>query len=472
MSKLPHIILILVDSLREDILREQLKHNTSLALMAKKGIYFKNAFSTANETDPSLTSIFTGCYPITHGITNHGSAVTDEELNNFNRNNLVSLPQLLKLNGYKTFGLDFLGRWHQRGFDYYLDSKKLNNSLLERIIRLNYTIGKSIDKDPSGLLKKDNPAYKTYYNYLNKANPDQIITKETLKIIKKLNQPSFIFVHFWGLHYPYFSPLQYLHQKAPSLFFSHYNENDRIWKIKVSKLRYKAALRQINERVENILQTLQTCKKLKDTIIILTGDHGDDLLERSDIHNDNSLYDSLLHIPLIFYQSKKRFNKKTSDALVQNIDLLPTINAMLKANALGKIDGVSLLPLIEGKKNGVRKFCLAQGKHKMINSRGSRYKFCLRNKNYKIICEYDLKNKIISKDSIEIFDIRKDNLEINNIATNKKIARSLINNLLAVINRLALKKSITDSKLTTKPIFISRQDEELVFKRLNSLGYL
>ena len=66
-----NIILIVIDALRAKNLgcygfKEKISPN--IDKLAKNGVLFENAFSCTVVTIPSLTSIFSGMYPISHGI--------------------------------------------------------------------------------------------------------------------------------------------------------------------------------------------------------------------------------------------------------------------------------------------------------------------------------------------------------------------------------------------------------------------
>ena len=67
----------------------------------------------------ATNEIVSGKYPISHGIINHGSRVTTEEIRAFKRTGTILLPEILKARGYTTVAVDWLGRWHRRGYTQY-----------------------------------------------------------------------------------------------------------------------------------------------------------------------------------------------------------------------------------------------------------------------------------------------------------------------------------------------------------------
>ena len=122
----PNIILILIDALRADYLGSygfSKPISPAIDSLAKQGVLFENCFTCTNASDPALTSIMTGMYPRTHGIVHHSFEVSNTELKTFDTRNVQLLQQVFKQNNYHTFGLDFLARWHARGYDFYPELK-------------------------------------------------------------------------------------------------------------------------------------------------------------------------------------------------------------------------------------------------------------------------------------------------------------------------------------------------------------
>ena len=83
-----NVLLIVVDALRYSNLGcygYPIPTSPNIDNLARRGLLFLNAFSTSNATDPSITTIMTGRYPISHGIRNHGWKVTAKEVENVRR---------------------------------------------------------------------------------------------------------------------------------------------------------------------------------------------------------------------------------------------------------------------------------------------------------------------------------------------------------------------------------------------------
>ena len=110
----PNIILVVVDTMREDLGGANPPFFNSLK---KKGIYFKNAFTTIPITLPAHLSLFSSKYPWELGVLNNGMEFTG---------NTKLLAETLREKGYTTMAAVSLGTVQAstgiaKGFDYYND---------------------------------------------------------------------------------------------------------------------------------------------------------------------------------------------------------------------------------------------------------------------------------------------------------------------------------------------------------------
>ena len=102
-----NIILITIDTLRADHLScYGYDRNTSpnIDKIAQEGVLFSKAIASSSWTSPSIASIMTSLYPISHGVRKgliKSGIVYEQEIlsDTFN-----TLAEILKRNGYKTFG--------------------------------------------------------------------------------------------------------------------------------------------------------------------------------------------------------------------------------------------------------------------------------------------------------------------------------------------------------------------------------
>jgi arylsulfatase A-like enzyme len=109
----------------------------------------------------------------------------------------------------------------------------------------------------------------------------------------------------------------------------------------------------IDDGVGRLLAGLEQLGLAADTVVIFTSDHGDflgdhQLLLKGPIH-----YAGLVRTPFI-WKDPAMTSPRESAALVQAIDLAPTVLARAGVPAFNGIQGRSLLPLIEGHEESLR----------------------------------------------------------------------------------------------------------------------
>ena len=116
-----NVVVVTLDTLRADRLGAYGFSDISTPAidgLARDGVLFENAHSTTPLTLPAHTSLFTGNYPLLHGVIDNGGYLVPEEAE--------TLAEVLGAAGYRTGGfvaayvLD--RRWRiDQGFDHYVD---------------------------------------------------------------------------------------------------------------------------------------------------------------------------------------------------------------------------------------------------------------------------------------------------------------------------------------------------------------
>jgi len=157
-----NIVIIIIDALRPknlSLFGYNKETDKNLKEIAKESTLFRNFFSVSNSTFPTITSLFTGKYPKTHGIMHQAPYATPEEYEKLLAIEQPKfwLPTYLKNKGYYTIGIDWIGLWFKEGFEYYGEKKEAfykkftKNAAVKKIL-LNlpswaYKFGKSFVKN-------------------------------------------------------------------------------------------------------------------------------------------------------------------------------------------------------------------------------------------------------------------------------------------------------------------------------------
>jgi len=388
---------------------------------AKRSVVFDQVVSVAPWTLPSHVSLFSGLFPTSHGVVKQKKQkiAPQTEL----------LAELLSAQGFKTYG--FTGGGYvskaygfSSGFEVYINSRELS-------------LG---------------------------GNEFGAATSEALKVLQTLpsDQRYFLFLHTYDIHCPYDPPTE-LHAQflaKESTFIDpkrcgskFYNRNE----ISHSQVDYLSAgydgnIRAVDTVLGDFTAALELRGELQDTVIAITSDHGEEFFEHGSIGHKRSLHRELLHVPLIIYIPGG--NHKRINASVSLVDVMPTLMQLLGLQPPQDIDGVSLLPLIDGQGifTVLRQFQLSElDRGKTLRSSWGSKQHLIFNSEDSSYLMYNLTNDPMQKTDLA--------------ATNKTEAEKLKSELQAFIANL--KKRSAPAPLPELP---ELQHEEL--EQLKTLGYL
>lgn len=440
----PNIVLIVIDALRARNLScygyDKLTC-PNIDALANSGSLFERCFSTINCTDPSFTTILSGKFPASHGMVEQ--AITDESIYSKKLEGLVLLQSILKKQGYSTIGVDWLGRWHQQGFENYSGpiggKMKLLNDMLNRRIKSH----KSLNSIIEFIKSKTNPGiFSGLYAPYDKAGT---VTDYALKTLDKKGKDSFfLFIHYWDTHMPYEPPSAHLKLFEKESYHPEIEDTQAVWqnftqpdfrdfmmryirKMKSTKevlARYDASLHYVDAEINRVVDKISKMGVLENTIFVITADHGESLTEHGIFFDHHGLYDELIHVPLVIYYPKTVPAKRIKTD-VQHIDVVPTILDLAGIEyADGDFDGKSLTPLFNDIKdnNDFHPFIF-------VEEARSERKFAIRTRKYKYIFALSEKDAIcdycgrIHGGVEELYDLEKDPEEKVNIVDKNPAVR-------------------------------------------------
>jgi len=459
-----NIIFVVVDALRAQNLKAYGYAEETMPYTRKYideyGTVFLSSYSTTDQTDPSFTSIFSGRHPIVHGIIRHGTEVTIKELSLFRKTKTKLLAELLRKQGYITIGIDWLSRWHKRGFLYYGEPHELtcSKTLLSSLMSKKYVSGflrRIYLETPNFFSSLVIKAYNSLgiYQHLDAMSFIEA-AKKCIKSVLSTHKPFFIEIHLWDTHTPFHLPKPYRRVNL--------SENEKIpigtiirniksaeWREKVITYHlrgiryvpevekyYNNAIRYVDKALYSLFTFLEDLRIFDNTIIVITGDHGDNLIRDNIFMGHGGLYQRVIKVPLFILNMPTYFCKRIK-GLVQHIDIVPTLLDILNI-PLGKyeVNGMSLkMDLSLGKSSRKYVFTVSSVAPK-------RYSFIDDEERFKIIFSPKVEDGIDKygglwfKSKIELYDLKKDPDEQLNIAKdNPDLAKHLIKEANKVLKR-------------------------------------
>jgi arylsulfatase A-like enzyme len=334
-----NLLLISIDTLRADHLKcYGYDRDTSphLDRLAKEGVLFENLTAAAPWTVPSHMSMFTSLYPSIHGVVNFTNQLGE---------GVPTLAGRLAESGYVTAAFvtsasmnHFFG--FNRGFQSYDD----------------YTINQAFDNvEPLKHMVEGT-------GVICRVVTDPLITDLATKWLtahSHSNQNFFLFLHYFDCHYDYKPPAPYDKKFDPDYKGSEngrdilQREADILKFISVMDLAHMMALydgdiAETDEEVGKILQLLQDLGLSEKTLVIVLSDHGEGFLEHGKIRHGNSLYEELLHAPLIMRLPGVIPAGKRVAGNVSHVDLMPTVLGLLHLRGPSQVQGIDLSPVILG----------------------------------------------------------------------------------------------------------------------------
>lgn len=297
-----NLIIITLDTTRADYIGfynpEHRQLTPNIDRVAGDGVGFRHCYSPVPLTLPAHCSVFTGKYPPAHGVRNNASYSLPREER--------TLAEIFKTAGYHThavvsayvvaakFGLE-------QGFSLYddgLDSSNLINSFSSEI-------------DARAVYRKFKQWFDTHHA-----------------------ERFFSWVHFFDPHQPYEPPAPY----------------DR----KYPDDPYAGEVAHVDEYVGKIIRDLKEKNLYEKTLVVIFGDHGEDLGEHGEYGHGTFCYNPSLEVPLIFSKNLGFETGALVETPVSLVDVMPTLLELFGLDPDRTLHGISLLPLASGggDKNG------------------------------------------------------------------------------------------------------------------------
>jgi len=297
-----NVVLVVIDTVRSDHLPIYgYKRNTApfLTELAQKAVVFENTFAAAPWTSPATASIFTSLYPFQHrvlmGLLAIRMAKTEDQNLRINKipEEIDTIAEVMKRAGYKTFGIsDNLNIGERQGFTQGFDR---------------------------------------FVTYMYQKAPAVNATLKEWKPQMEKGGKYFLYIHYMDPHAPY-------HKRRPW----YEPQTDR------HKDLIAAHDSEIAFADMHLKELFHVFGWEKNTLLIVTSDHGEGLWDHGKMGHGNSLYREELQVPLVVYLPGGTTARRVSPQ-VSTIDILPTVRDLIGLPRDKNNQGLSLLPLIEGR---------------------------------------------------------------------------------------------------------------------------
>ena len=188
------------------------------------------------------------------------------------------------------------------------------------------------------------------------------------------------------------------------------------WKYQRYMRDYAKVITSLDRNIGRLMEYLKEHDLLDNTLIVYTSDQGFYMGENG-WFDKRFMYDISMRTPLVMRLPKGLDKRGDVTQMVQNIDYAPTFLDLAGIKVPQDMQGVSLLPLLKNNKpvKNWNRNSLYYHFYEFPGEHNVRRHYGIRTKNYKLIHFYGKDTKGENKDFWEMYDLRKDPEELNNI---------------------------------------------------------
>ena len=433
-SDRPNVLFIAVDDLRPELgcYGNDRVHSPNIDRLAKRGVVFQRAYCQQAVCSPSRTSLLTGLRPDSTKVydlrTHFRDTVPD----------VVTLPQHFKKHGYHTVGM---GKIYHGSLN---DEKSWSEPWWRPTGRSprGYVLDENI-KIAEGNRNRG-PAVEAA-DVPDDAYPDGMLADRAVQTLREMegrDEPFFLAVGFVKPHLPFNAPEKYWDrydrtqielpdrtappQGAPRYATTNWGELRNYHGIpeqgglsedQARRLihGYFACVTYIDAQIGKLLDELDSLGLTDNTIVILWGDHGWKLGEYGD-WSKHTNFELDTRVPLILSDPRGGSKGRASDALVELVDIYPTLCELAGLPLPEHLEGVSMVPLLRDPDRPWKSAAFSQ------YPRGRIMGYSMRTDRYRLT-RWQRRDDPERVKAVELYDHQSDPGETRNIADHPENAK-------------------------------------------------
>ncbi|WP_342804419.1 sulfatase [Alteromonas sp. M12] len=363
-----NIVLIVVDDLRPVLgaYGDENAVTPNIDALALSGVTFNHAYANVPVCGASRASFLTGLRPTKDRFIDYKTLAEEDAPG------AKSLPQTLREFGYSTMAIGKI--FHNSGDLAEVSwSEGVHTSGMPHTTSLSLNDFNHAHENQYTSAKTSGIPWYEIADVDDEAYPDGKVKQKALQALTSLaakQQPFFLSVGFIRPHLPFYAPKQYYELHPPEKFtpffhrtkpsnspallrgsgeiktysFGDYSYNSDEFHT-ASQRGYYASVSYIDALVGDVVDQLEALGMREKTTIILVSDHGFHLGEHN-FWTKHTLLKTALRVPLIISGPAVAKNEKTN-ALIELIDIFPTVMDLAKIPQPNNIDGESFLDVIK-----------------------------------------------------------------------------------------------------------------------------
>lgn len=311
----PNVLVVSLDTLRSDhmgLYGYDKDTAPTLTAIAAEGAWMSRTWSQAPQTDGTHAAMFTGRFASTHGKFTHNERLPETE---------TTFAEHFRAQGYRT-----------------------------------WAVATSLKFDPKSGLSQGFEDWDLFPECPVVARGDHAMARAG----EQMNDegPWLGFLHLFDVHAPYTPPEP--HRSAfltgepavqPSNTIEFIRRNRRAPNIAPARLRslvelYDGGIHHADSRMATLWDRVRASNR--DTILIITSDHGEAFSEHRYLGHSNVLWEEVVRVPWIVWAPGRVTASSRVDAPAQTVDLFPTIAALAGLPPPTAMQGRSFAPVLTG----------------------------------------------------------------------------------------------------------------------------
>lgn len=443
-SRKPNVLLICVDDLKPVLgcYGDTLVRTPNIDRLAARGVRFDRAYCNQAVCSPSRNSLLTGRRPQTLGIydlgTNFRAAGAE----------IVTLPQQFKNNGYRTEALGKIfhvghgnhedpaswsvPHWKANSIAYVLPESGAGKGLTREEALFGNQLG-DVGKLPRGAPTEAADVADDIY-------PDGKIALEAIRRLEQAKgseDPFFLAVGFLKPHLPFCAPKKYWDLYDPAMLpqptrstppedapgfapttwgelrqYAGMPDKGPLTDEQTRHLihGYYAAVSYMDAQLGKVLDGLDANGFGKNTIVVLWGDHGWHLGDHG-MWCKHTNYEQATRIPLVV-SAPGLAAAAAAPALVETVDIYPTLCELAGLPAPSGLDGKSFAPVVKEPSAATKEVVI------QVYPRGQQIGRALRTARYRFV-EWKKPGEGPDSAALELYDYEADPAEARNVAASQ-----------------------------------------------------
>ena len=447
LAERPNVLLICVDDLKPLLgcYGDDVVQSPNIDRLAARGMRFDRAYCNQAVCAPSRNALLTGLRPQTIGVydlgTNFRQAAPDA----------VTLPQHFKAHGYRTEGLGKIfhvghgnhddaaswsvPHWNADVVRYALKKSRAQSGLTREEARFANVPGARAARLPKGAAYESADVPDSKY-------PDGQLADEAIRRLENAaetpDEPFFLAVGFVKPHLPFCAPKKYWDKYdratfelparrtppdgAPAFAPTDWGElrqyagvpdrgdlSDDLQRTLIHG--YHAAVSYMDAQVGRVIDALDGTGLAENTVIVFWGDHGWHLGDHG-MWCKHTNYEQAARIPLIVIAPGDGKSGAATDALVESVDLYPTLCELAGMPVPTGLDGSSFVPFLANPSATTKEAVFH------VYPRGKKLGRAVRTARYRLV---EWKRPGASPDTaeLELYDYETDPYETKNLASDE-----------------------------------------------------